>query len=212
MLGGCGGQRRVEQCAAFIFGEPVIGELKRMNANGSVGVADERLHVGWRERAELVERAQRDDDGGRLGVFIGQQFAQHRRGILFSAFNQQTLRGLSPPEERAGTFAGESLRIERAHVGGGSARCVAVGEAIDAAAVVAGIDAVLLLEMARNGRVILDDFAVVVGDPDAAIRPVREVHRDDSRRRCSRRIRISPRRARVEVSARNHPLRSARGG
>src|SRR5207249_11212165 len=93
-----------------------------------------------------------------------------------AAFNQQTLRGLSSPEERAGAFAGESLRIERAHVGGGSARCVAVGEAINAAAVVAGIDAVLLLKMTRNGRVILDDLAVVVGDPDRTIRPVGEVH------------------------------------
>ena len=165
-LGGCGDQRRVEQRAAFSSGEPVIGELEGMNANGRVGVADEPLHVGWRERADLVERAQCDDDGGWLGVFIGKQFAQRRRSILFAAFNQQTLRGLSPPEERAGTFAGESPRIERAHVGGGSGPCVAVGEAIDAAAVVAGIEAVLLLEMTRNGRVILDDFAVVVGDPD----------------------------------------------
>src|SRR6186997_1741425 len=130
-----------------------------MNANRSVGVADERLGVDRRERAELFERAQRDDDAGCLDVFIGKQFAQRRCGILFAAFNQQTLRGLSPPEEWAGALAGETLRIERAHVGGGSRRRVTVGEAIDAPPVVAGIDAVLLLEMTRNGRVILDDFA-----------------------------------------------------
>ena len=165
-LGGCGGQRRVEQRASFSFGEPVIGELQRVNANGRVGVVDERLHVRWREGAELVERAQRGDDARWVGAFIRKQLAQRWRGILFSAFYKQTLRGLSPPEERAGTFAGESLRVECAQVGGGSPRCVAVGEAIDAATVVAGIDAVLLLEMTRNGRVILDDFAVVVGDPD----------------------------------------------
>src|SRR5207249_960943 len=169
-----------------------------LNANGRVGVADEPLRVGRRECAELVERAQGNDDGGWFGVFIGKQFAQNflcflkrigsmnlplnRPPVTFSpiggegwdegvsaAFNQQTLRGLSSPEERAGAFAGESLRIERAHVGGGSARCVAVGEAINAAAVVAGIDAVLLLKMTRNGRVILDDLAVVVGDPDRTI-------------------------------------------
>src|SRR6185369_14561803 len=93
------------------------------------------------------------------------------------AFDQQTLRGLTPPEERAGTFAGKGLRVESAHVGGGGGRGVAVAEAIDAAAVVAGIDTVLLLEMTRNGRVILDDFAIVVGDPDGAVRPVRKVHR-----------------------------------
>src|SRR6266513_4113817 len=157
-----------------------------MNANGRVGVADEWPHIGWRERAELVERAQRDDDGGWLGVFIGKQFAQNllcflkRIGNLplnrppgtfspiggegwdegvSSTFDQQTLRGLSPPEKRAGTFAGESLRIERAHVGGGSGRGAAMGEPINAAAVVAGIDAVLLLEMTRDRRVILDDLA-----------------------------------------------------
>src|SRR5205807_6358808 len=112
-LGGRGGQRRIEECAAFGFGEPVIGELERMNANGGGGVADERLRVGRRKRAELVERAQRNDDGGWFGVFIGKQFTQRRCGILFAAFNKQTLRGLSPPEERAGTFAGESLRLER---------------------------------------------------------------------------------------------------
>src|SRR5439155_6412673 len=31
-------------------------------------------------------------------------------------------------------------------------------------------------EITRNGRVILDDFTVVVGDPDWTIRPVCEVH------------------------------------
>ena len=41
-----------------------------------------------------------------------------------------------------------------------------MGKAVDASAVVAGINAVLLLEMTRNGRVILDDFAVIIGDPD----------------------------------------------
>jgi hypothetical protein len=41
-----------------------------------------------------------------------------------------------------------------------------MGEAIDTTAVMAGIDAVLLLKMTRNSRIILDDFAVVVGDPD----------------------------------------------
>src|SRR5213078_2080655 len=74
-------------------------------------------------------------------------------------------------------FAREGLRIESADVRGGRARRVAVGEAINAATVVAGIDAVLLLQMTRDGRVILDDFAVIVGDPDAAVRAVREVHR-----------------------------------
>ena len=49
-------------------------------------------------------------------------------------------------------------------------------EAINAAAVVAGIDAVLLLKMTRDGRIILDDFTVIVGDPDAAVRAVRKVH------------------------------------
>ena len=143
----------------------MIGELERMNANGGGGVADERPHIGWCERAELVERAQCDDDGGWLGVFIGKQFAQNflcflkhigpmnlplNRPSAFarptadepgtfspiggegwdegvsSAFNQQTLCGLPPPEKRAGTFAGEGFRIERAHVGGRSGRCVAV--------------------------------------------------------------------------------------
>jgi hypothetical protein len=74
-LGVRGGQRRIEQCAAFIFGEPVIGKLERMNANGRFGVASERLHVGWRERAELVERAQRDHEGGWLGIVGGKHFA-----------------------------------------------------------------------------------------------------------------------------------------
>src|SRR5207249_1861705 len=76
-LGGRGGQRRVEQRPALIFIEPAIGELERMNANGRVGVADEPLRVGRRECAELVERAQGNDDGGWFGVFIGKQFAQN---------------------------------------------------------------------------------------------------------------------------------------
>src|SRR5439155_11142857 len=48
--------------------------------------------------------------------------------------------------------------------------------AINAPAVLAGIDPVLLLEMTRDGGVILDDLAVIVGDPDAAFRAVGEIH------------------------------------
>ena len=144
-----------------------------MNANGSVGVADERLHVGWRERAELVERAQRGDDGGWLGVLVGKQFAQRGAAAFFSprstssrcAVWRRQKSGLA--HSRASAFA-SSVLMSAAR----SARRVAMREAIDAAAVVAGIDAVLLLEMARDGRVVLDDFAVVVDDPDAS-RPAR---------------------------------------
>ena len=176
LFGGRGGQGRLKQGAAFIPGKPGIGELQRLNPHGRLVVAEETVQVGWRERAELLERAQRDDDGGWFEVSVGKQSTQHRRGLLFSAFDQQTLRGLAPPEERAGTFAGQSLRIEPAHVSGGRGRSGAVGEAINAAPVVPSIDAVLLLEMPRNGRVILDDFPVVVRDPDGTIRPVSEVH------------------------------------
>src|SRR5205814_2168575 len=122
----------------FIIGEPGIGELERVNANGGVRMADERLHVGGRERAELFERVQREDGGGWLGDVVGKQFAESFRRFLkrigttssplnrpsgtftpsggegwdegvFSAFDEQTLRGLPPPEKRAGTFAGERL-------------------------------------------------------------------------------------------------------
>ena len=47
-------------------------------------------------------------------------------------------------------------------------------QAINPAAIVTGINTVLLLEMARNGRVILDDFAIVIHDPDGAVRPVQQ--------------------------------------
>ena len=125
----------------------------------------------------MVERAERRDDGGRFSIRRGQQFAQRRSGILTSAFDEETLRSLPSPEKRAGTFTGEILHVEHAHIRRGRTRRILVGEPIDAASVVPRIHAVLLLQMAWNGGVVLDDFAVVIGDPDGAVRAMREVHR-----------------------------------
>jgi hypothetical protein len=72
----------------------VIGELERMNANqasawlmngcASIGVA----------RAELFERAQREDDGGMARRFYRQVLRAAARHS-FSAFNQQTLKSVA---------------------------------------------------------------------------------------------------------------------
>src|SRR6185369_7878832 len=175
-LSGGSSQCRIEQHATFLAGKPAIGELKRVNANSGVGVVEERLPIGRTECAELIECAQRSDNRRGFRRFVRKDFSQRRRCRLFSAFHEEALRGLSPPEKRAGTFSRECSRVERAQVSSGSGRRIAVREAIDATEIVAGINSILLLEMARNGRVILDDFPVVIGNPNAAIWPVRQVH------------------------------------
>ena len=64
------------------------------------------------------------------------------------------------------------------HLGVGGAERVlglATGfEDPDSTAIMAIDDAVLLLEMTRDGGVVLDDFAVEVADGDVALRRVRE--------------------------------------
>src|SRR5687767_792512 len=50
-------------------------------------------------------------------------------------------------------------------------------EAINASAIMACVKAVLLLQMPRNGRIILNDFAVIIDNPNGAVRTVREKHR-----------------------------------
>ena len=148
-----------------------------MNPHGDLSVDEERLHISRSEHAESVERAQRSDDRRRLSQLVDEKCAQRGSSRVFgapsiarlggrgfvraercSALREQALRGLPPPEERAGTFGGERFRVEPAHVGSGRLWCIAVRKTIDAASVVACIDAVLLLEMARDSRVILDDF------------------------------------------------------
>src|SRR5689334_1695436 len=47
------------------------------------------------------------------------------------------------------------------------------------------VDAVLLLQMPRDGRVILNDLAIVIGDPDRPVRTVRQIHRMTPRVRRS---------------------------
>ena len=144
-----------------------------MKANRYVRVVDERFDIRRCEHAELVERAQRGDQSDWLDVLVGNHLAQPPRGAFFSALDQETLRRLAPPEKRAGAFAGQGPRTERAHVGRGSGRRVTVGEAMDAATVVAGINAVLLLEMTWDRGVVLDDFTIVIHDPNRTVRSVR---------------------------------------
>ena len=56
----------------------------------------------------------------------------------------------------------------------GARGAVRVGQPPDAAAVVAIDQAILLLQVTRDRRIVLDDLAVEVGDEDAAVRRVRQ--------------------------------------
>src|SRR6185295_18930747 len=123
------------------------------------------------------ESAQNRDNRCRFRRFGRKDPPQRGRGGSVLAFNQKALCRLPTPKKRAGTFASESLRIKRDHVSRRSAGRIAMTQAIDAPAFVPDIDPVLLLEMTGDGRVIFDDFTIVISDPDAAVRPVREVHR-----------------------------------
>ena len=93
-------------------------------------------------------------------------------------------------------------------------------EPVDAPAVVAVEDPVLLLEMTRDRRVVLDDFPVVIHDPDRAIRPVQQVHRVTPLIRRRRKLRhllsrrapqLQPRPVALDERAMDHiPRRLAR--
>ncbi|MFM1941640.1 MAG: hypothetical protein RI897_622 [Verrucomicrobiota bacterium] len=51
-----------------------------------------------------------------------------------------------------------------------------MGEAVDTSAIVSVVDTVLLLKVAGDGGVVLDDFAVVIDDPYRAVGSMGEVH------------------------------------
>ena len=125
------------------------------------------------ECTQTIERVQRVQHGDRRGGLASEP-GQKRRRLLELPFHQQPPRGLAPPEMRAADLGRELLRAEPAHVRGRSTRGVRVGQPPDAAVVLAIDQAVLLLQVTRDRRIVLDDLAVEVDDEDAAVRRVRQ--------------------------------------
>ena len=85
------------------------------------------------------------------------------------ALEQQPSGSLAAPKTRAANFAGQRVIAEFAHVGGLRLGHVVVHEPPNAAVVLAVVKAVLLLQVAGYRRVVLDDFAIKIGDVNAAV-------------------------------------------
>ena len=93
------------------------------------------------------------------------------------AFRQKPTGGLAPPKAVAEQFAAKRGVVEFGQIGRLRLRHVVVNQTPNPAVVAAVVEPVLLLQIARNRRVILDNFTVKIGDVNRALRPDGKVNR-----------------------------------
>ena len=159
--------------------EPALGQAQGMPAHSGLCVAksgDQHLVVQLADGLECVQRVYRP--GGVLRVCgpLGQAWQRFDR-LGFVAFRQKPTGGLATPKAVAEQFAAKRGIIELGQIGRLRFRHVVVNQTPDAAVVAAVVEPVLLLQIARNRRVILDDFTVKIGDVNRALRPDGKVNR-----------------------------------
>ena len=173
-------QREYPLAQRVMLAEPTLRQLQRMGPDREVRIVQGRLDYGGGQLPEPVQRVQGMQPRLGRGTADRQGFKRlcHR---TLAAFHQQSLRRLAPKRvgmlqrfhQRCGIRSFQIHRVSRRHV--------AVKDSPDAAFFAAGdqrLD-VQLLQIARDGRVVLDDRPVHVHDVQGAVRPHAQVHRTE---------------------------------
>ncbi len=139
-----------------------------MDANGGMAAFERNLNLGQVERFQTGQGVESVDDQGRLIVFMDLSFQEGGDGFVL-AFDQQPACGLPSPIERTVDTVRQLLRREFTQGCPRGRRGVPVRQDPDPAMIPAIDEAVLLLKVPGNGRVIFDDLPVKIHNRNRAI-------------------------------------------